>query len=375
MLCSAGFLTMRRPFESVEITSFRGLRGLRLDGLGRVNILVGGTNSGKTSALEALAIFQDPLDPLTWVHVANQREPSPLAAQMTSAVDRVAVLFESMDGDSAGRVQVSATGRTMFKAYSATISKLLAMRPGYEFVEDDAGGLSEVRSDVERRGLRVDVAVENDQRQLFADKSPFYIWERESVQRRPTRFGRMPIRTVTPYDHWLRPNLTKEFTEAVLAGEDHDAIALLRKCDPRIVKAHILTQQQEPMLWLQDSRGLNLPITSFGDGMRRVLKLALEISRTSSSVLMVDEIETGIHVSMLQDVFRWIVEACNRRDIQLFVTTHSLEAIDAILAADTTQEDDTICYHFERTAEGGKVRRHSEDQLRRLRYERGLDLR
>jgi len=185
----------------------------------------------------------------------------------------------------------------------------------------------------------------------------------------------MPIRTVTPYDHWLRPNLTKEFTDAVLAGEDHDAIALLRKCDPRIAKAHILTPQQEPMLWLQDQAGVNLPITSFGDGMRRVLKLALEISRASNSVLMIDEVETGIHVSMLQDVFQWIVDACDKRDIQLFVTTHSLEAIDAILAADRTQADDTICYHFERSNDGGKVRRHSEAQLRRLRNERGLDLR
>ncbi len=366
---------MPRPFESLEIKSFRGLRGLRLEGLGRVNILVGGTNSGKTSALEALAIFQDPLDPLTWIHVANQREPSPLAAQMTSAVDRIAVLFESTDNDTGGRIDVSATGRTSFKGYSATMSKLLAMRPGSDLIEDETGFVREVPTEIERRGLEINVSVETAQRAMFENKAPFYIWEREPVQRRPTRLGRMPIRTVTPYDHWLRPNLTKEFTEAVLAGEDHDAIALLRKCDPRIVKAHILTPQQEPMLWLQDSRGTNLPITSFGDGMRRVLKLALEISRASNSVLMIDEIETGIHVSMLQDVFQWIVDACEKRDIQLFVTTHSLEAIDAILAADTTQEDDTICFHFERSLEGGRVRRHSEAQLRRLRNDRGLDLR
>jgi len=51
------------PFEKVFIDGFRGLRNLELDGLGPINILVGGNNSGKTSVLEALSIACNPFEP------------------------------------------------------------------------------------------------------------------------------------------------------------------------------------------------------------------------------------------------------------------------------------------------------------------------
>ncbi|HMV69068.1 MAG TPA: AAA family ATPase [Myxococcota bacterium] len=42
----------------LSIENFRGIRELGLDGLGRVNLLVGRNNSGKTSVLEAVHILQ-----------------------------------------------------------------------------------------------------------------------------------------------------------------------------------------------------------------------------------------------------------------------------------------------------------------------------
>ena len=43
--------------ESVQIHAFRGLREVGLADLARVNLLVGKNDSGKTSILEALALF------------------------------------------------------------------------------------------------------------------------------------------------------------------------------------------------------------------------------------------------------------------------------------------------------------------------------
>ena len=45
-----------RHLDSLTIGAFRGLRDVKLEGLGSVNVLVGDNNSGKTSVLEALAL-------------------------------------------------------------------------------------------------------------------------------------------------------------------------------------------------------------------------------------------------------------------------------------------------------------------------------
>ena len=47
-------------FTTLKITDFRGFADLRLDGLRRVNLVVGRNNAGKTSLLEAIALVANP---------------------------------------------------------------------------------------------------------------------------------------------------------------------------------------------------------------------------------------------------------------------------------------------------------------------------
>ena len=129
------------------------------------------------------------------------------------------------------------------------------------------------------------------------------------------------------------------------------------------------------VLYLRDRSAGLLPVDAFGDGMRRILQMALGVTRARGGVLLIDEIETAIHVSALGHVFRWLVDACASNDVQLFATTHSLEAIDAILAADTTPEEDIVGYRLEAVDARVIAHRYSEDLLKRLRIERGAEVR
>lgn len=49
--------------DSLEIRNFRGLQELRIERLGRVNLIVGKNNVGKTSVLEALRLYANPGSP------------------------------------------------------------------------------------------------------------------------------------------------------------------------------------------------------------------------------------------------------------------------------------------------------------------------
>src|SRR5713226_7251866 len=66
-----------RHIDEFTIHRFRGMREAKLEKLGQINLLVGGNNSGKTSVLEALSLFCDPLNPRKWSSVAFARETSP----------------------------------------------------------------------------------------------------------------------------------------------------------------------------------------------------------------------------------------------------------------------------------------------------------
>ena len=63
-------------------------------------------------------------------------------------------------------------------------------------------------------------------------------------------------------------------------------------------------------------------------------------------VLLIDEVETAIHTRYFEDIFRFIASACRKFGVQVFITSHSIEAIDGFLSIvdyeKTTEQEDPI---------------------------------
>jgi hypothetical protein len=117
------------------------------------------------------------------------------------------------------------------------------------------------------------------------------------------------------------------------------------------------------------------PLNAFGDGMRRALLYALTVPQVRGGVLLIDEIESAIHVKALGRIFEWLGRACAQFDVQLFASTHSLEALDALLGPDEADVSAVVGYHLPPQPASGEVTRYDGGLLRRLVRERGLDVR
>ena len=83
------------------------------------------------------------------------------------------------------------------------------------------------------------------------------------------------------------------------------------------------------LLSFSDDRG-RVPLGSTGEGMKRLLALALALTQAKGGVLLVDEIDTGLHYSVLGQMWLLIVEAARKMDIQVFATTHSLDCVKGL---------------------------------------------
>lgn len=61
--------------------------------------------------------------------------------------------------------------------------------------------------------------------------------------------------------------------------------------------------------------------------MRRMLSLALALIQARGGLLLVDEIDTGLHYSIMSDMWRLVVETAQRSDVQVFATTHNSDCV------------------------------------------------
>ena len=369
--------------ESVTIHQFRGLRDLELKDLGRINLLVGINNSGKTSVLEALEIYCHPLDIRSWLSTALQREQE---SRLTRPIDAIQWLFTRYFYNQYQELKkpnifISSSGLYSVKQLKSSYEEIERIwlsdsKKDEELDSDDVPGV--------RKGIDLKIEIYHiDHLSLFDHQytsvEQYQLWEDEFLSRPyRKRDPRLNTSVVTPSSHRSEIGQFRLLSEATLQNFKSDVIKLLQQIDTNISDIEILLSPQSTSsrfnIYIQHEKLGLAPVSTFGDGIRRLLHIALKLASVKGGILLIDELESTIHTEALQSSFQWLVKWCTEMDVQLFATTHSLEAVDALLEV-TESDSDLVLYRLEPKEGKTKVVRHDGHRLRRLREELGQEVR
>jgi len=382
--------------DRLVIHQFRAIQELTLEGLGRINLLVGPNDSGKTSVLEAIAVFCQPLDLLRWIELAQRRD---VQGQLDQ-VQALRWLFPKQNATQHGQVlRIAGEGRYIGRECTARYDNIeRSVEPQEAFrtavmTKALSGKLDNQSANELMRKLAVDLLLHQAQlpngsltsTQLgvrcratcqTATTAPqslvSEVWSGiPFVQTTAPAIG-LPLKLLSPFSHRLEAIQLDQLSDATRINRLAEVTKVLQFVSPKILGLEILTDHGVPQLHVNHSDLGLTPISVFGDGVRRALTYALALSMVRGGMLLIDELETAIHTSALGSVFAWLVKACQQFDVQLFATTHSLEAVDAILEACRPDHLDLIV-GFQ--LEAGRVKRLRGDLLEGMRYDMGLDVR
>lgn len=318
--------------KNLEIEHFRGIHHLAVEELNHVNIIAGDNNSGKTSVLEALLLLRNPNDFTNILRLARMRDTNVffngtplyesfinLFPQDTSKME--ITLNAIFKGDQVAYKLLGEQKKIMMepedvikKMYPLKRSHLLRNMDS-DIVEADAfsGALIyEVAGHGERQDVEIDAYATTSGREI---KRNNYI---NIVYLSPTaHIGR------TVFTRILRNDAYKEICLRILQLFDSEIIDLL------ILKNEENNRSTE---YIKHAKLGNIPLATYGDGIKKVLSLANGIAQAGGGVLLIDEVETAIHSKYYDDIFRFLVKASLQFDVQIFITTHSIEAIDGLLS-------------------------------------------
>jgi len=298
---------------SLEIENFRAFRHLHIERLARVNLIVGKNNVGKTSVLEALWLYACRGDPgVIWEQLAVREESTGWSASPVPAPALRAIrnLF-------AQRPDVVAQGGTLTIGSAAVPDQRLTLA-----LERHADPTSQQRGLVPFFSLRIGAKT-----QLFT----------EFMQHMPDR-SIPPDVIHIPNAIVLAGGLTPAYVTALwdkiaLTNLEEDVVAALRMIAPEIERVNMLADpavgpQRIAMARVQGN-GQPIALRSYGDGMFRLFVLAVALVNAKDGLLLVDEIENGLHYTALPALWQQIFQVATRLNVQVFATTHSQDCLEA----------------------------------------------
>ena len=113
--------------------------------------------------------------------------------------------------------------------------------------------------------------------------------------------------------------------------------------DSNIVEFEVIDNR--PQVYL-NNLGKFIEISSLGHGFKRYLSLIMLILINSNSVIYLDEIENGIHYTNFDKLWEIILTLSKEQNVQVFATTHSKECIESFNRVQKKLEDKDT-YYFE----------------------------
>jgi len=339
--------------RSVVLERFRAFRVLKIHGLGRVNLITGKNNTGKSSLLEALRILTSTASPAVISDILHYREEDMSEAEEMGrpedfeSVFRISALFSGFPE------LVGSPDPIIITANDGRRPMRLALSIGWFSEEREPDGTRRfvpLVSDLfgDSGGLPALVIEAPHGRRVI----PLERFRRHPYRARPTRADitdepRMPCMFVSPYGGERTATLGPLWDRIALSEREHDVVDALRIIDPEIVAVSMIggegPRRRRTAIVRADNIARPVPLRSYGDGLNRLFGIVLSLVNAKDGLLLVDEFENGMHYTVQLDAWRAVFRLAKKLDVQVFATSHSWDSIEAFqMAASETPEEGVL---------------------------------
>ena len=285
--------------KNIEIKNFKCFENFKAEGFGRVNLIGGKNNVGKTAFMEAV-----------YVNVYSQTLKSFLGS-----IHSIKYMRENLN----------ILDKLLKNENLNTLSK--------EYIE---------KSD----GLNINSNL---------NKSSFNIEEKDGIKKYIFNFKDQHIDVnINEFSYELDSIKNIIFIDNF--GLSNDGIitnySAIQKKDEELYLNRVLSifDERVEVFKIIDEKpqckvnGNYLEITEFGDGVRHLISIVTSLYTCENGYLFIDEIDNGIHYTMLDELWRVIFDVSDRLKVQVFATTHSKECIESYARVARKLEDEEITF-------------------------------
>ena len=356
--------------DSLQVKGFRAFEDLQIPKLGRVNLITGKNNVGKTCLLEALQVYARRGEPNVLQSLLVRRDETYHSNSMKQ--EETAKFLGDVRHVFYGRPALD-SGACHFAIGSLTDSNnqvAIYLEPEMSETVDNAtlplpfaesaDTRTTVTTTVTNHHGSFIVPERNVQGQVRGTKMPddstrhLYIKTGARTIQVPFVPGCFRPRFISGLSEEMLPHtfvwtkgldnalLSYWWDQVTLTAMEDEVIESLQMLVPTIRRVNFVSAREgnpERIAVVRvTTRDFPIPMKSLGEGINRMFGLVLALVSASNGLLMVDEIETGFHYSVQAKMWSLVFKVARQLNVQVFATTHSKDCIDAFEEA--AREDD-----------------------------------
>lgn len=289
------FTQPQSQFSEIEINTFRRLKNVHLPKLTRINLFAGINNSGKTTVLEAVKLLASLNNPREFIDLVKRRAKMP-----TNQVEMEWFIEQIPAADLRGTFQEKPISLILEKENST--------------VEDETYYLQSACFNILAEDKKISSTTH------FFEKYPQRT-EGKTSSLCPSVFS-------SPFSG-LDPELLRNCHSQSLKGGSKQTII-------KFITEHIDSGVQGIELDENDRFTVvhkyispNPDLTKFGEGIQRIFKIGLLFAGAKNGIVIIDEFENAIHASILPKLVKLVYDLACQFNVQIFLSSHSKECIDA----------------------------------------------
>ena len=286
----------------------------------RVNLVVGNNNSGKTSTLEGIELLVADGHISVFYGAARRRGESTPYLRRGYGPD-ISNLFFGHECEPGAYFELSSDDNRQLKAKVKSLDEVGDINwPKIPLLEredqiEPAFALSIVSKATDR-----DAVVPLTESGSIIDHR---ISRRTESVEQSVQFLALESFAAAP--------MGRAWNRILIDGREEEVVKDMRILLPDIDSIHFLTSERPTgsgiFVGSSQRSGRRVPIGSYGDGVRRLLAFRLALAGATNGFVLIDEIDAGLHWTVIEDIWRLLGEVAERLNVQVFATTHSLDCI------------------------------------------------
>ena len=300
-------------YDCLKLKNFRGFRDFHIE-LKPVTLISGKNNAGKTGLLESIFLFLDYAEPSVFLKLQGFRG---VRLFELSSRNLWEPLFFNEDTSVPVCIELGARSRITFsKNNSPTVANTIVK--GHDGFKQ-APNTNYPLSCIFKSGS---YAFEGE-----------YIVDGQNLTLSPSDGTNSPtlglkVRYIGPHVAMTEAEVAESIGVLELSRGKERLIEILGIIDKDISELTVIMSRGMPNIYVGKKDGTKRPLSIFGDGIRKLLHIAITILSSPNSVLLLDEIENGFHYTLFPKLWEAISTLSHSENCQVVATTHSYECIE-----------------------------------------------